>query len=199
MPKSTFFNLPPERQQEILETAAEYYSETPFSEITLRSLTERLGMPMGTFYRYFTDKDELFLHLCQVLNDGYKWIEGFILSPPFEEVEDDCNPPHIIRFFEAFFEAPEEVQRRFYFEIFPRAGLDMHKNELMRLKYQGMLRDDVDIDLIAFLYCTVMYNLNAYFNRMNIRDKALRWHIRKYLFYNFFKYGVLRPDADAHQ
>jgi len=199
MPKRTFFNLPPARQQKILETAAAYYSETPFSEITLRSLTERLGMPVGTFYRYFTDKDELFLHLCQVFNDEYKWIEGFILRPPFEEVADDWNPPHIIRFFEAFFQAPEEVQRRFYFEIFPQKGLDMHKNELMRLKYQGLLRDDIDIDLIAYLYSTVMYNLNAYFNRMKIEDKGLRWQIRKYLFYSFFKYGVMRPDVDENQ
>ncbi|MBO1307603.1 TetR family transcriptional regulator [Enterococcus sp. 669A] len=63
MPKSTFTNLPPERQQQIRELLLTIFYEKPVSQVKVSEIVAALKMSRGIFYKYFED-----------LNDAYDYV-----------------------------------------------------------------------------------------------------------------------------
>ena len=63
MPTTTFLNLPVEKQERLLEAAVREFSRQPFSEASINQIIKDAGIPRGSFYMYFTDKEELFRYL----------------------------------------------------------------------------------------------------------------------------------------
>lgn len=65
MPTSTFFNLRPEKQERLLTAAAREFAAQPFHEASINSMIWAAGIPRGSFYMYFRDKEELFQYLVR--------------------------------------------------------------------------------------------------------------------------------------
>lgn len=65
MPTSTFFNLRPEKQERLLTAAAREFAAQPFHEASINSMIRAAGLPRGSFYMYFRDKEELFQYLVR--------------------------------------------------------------------------------------------------------------------------------------
>ncbi len=51
-----------ERKREITEAAIEFFSNEGYYRTGIKDITDRVGMSTGTFYLYFTSKEELFSH-----------------------------------------------------------------------------------------------------------------------------------------
>lgn len=65
MPSSTFLNLPPEKQEKLLEAASREFSSRPFNEASINQIIKEAGIPRGSFYMYFQDKEDLFRYLLR--------------------------------------------------------------------------------------------------------------------------------------
>lgn len=76
MPKQTFFNLPREKREVILEAARQEFSERVLQEASIANIIKRAEIPRGSFYQYFEDKDDLFLYLLE--EEGRDFFERFI-------------------------------------------------------------------------------------------------------------------------
>lgn len=63
MPSTTFFNLPAEKREKFLCSAREEFARVPFAETSINRIVRSAGIPRGSFYQYFADKEELFHHL----------------------------------------------------------------------------------------------------------------------------------------
>lgn len=63
MPKDTFFNLPNDKRQLIENTAITEFAAHGFDKASINSIVKNSGIAKGSFYQYFTDKKDLFLHL----------------------------------------------------------------------------------------------------------------------------------------
>ena len=48
-----------ERRMEIIETSASLFSEFGYDETSINMIIEKIGIAKGTFYHYFTSKDEV--------------------------------------------------------------------------------------------------------------------------------------------
>ena len=59
MPKITFFNLPDEKRQLILDIAIDEFAENDFANVSISRIVARAGIAKGSFYQYFEDKDDL--------------------------------------------------------------------------------------------------------------------------------------------
>ena len=59
MPSSTFLNLPAQKQEKLLEE----FSRRPYTEASINQIIKDAGIPRGSFYMYFTDKEDLFRYL----------------------------------------------------------------------------------------------------------------------------------------
>ena len=65
MPSSTFLNLPAEKQEKLLEAATREFTRRPFNEASINQIIKEAGIPRGSFYMYFTDKEDLFRYLLK--------------------------------------------------------------------------------------------------------------------------------------
>ena len=69
MPKETFFNLPEEKKQRIVNAAIDQFSKTHYSNVTIDAIVKGAGIPKGSFYQYFENKDDLYIYLFTDLGD----------------------------------------------------------------------------------------------------------------------------------
>ena len=67
MPKSTFFHLPKDKQDTLIEAAKKEFSRAPLHEASVANIIKSAGIPRGSFYQYFEDKDDLFYYLLHQL------------------------------------------------------------------------------------------------------------------------------------
>ncbi len=63
MPKDTFFRLPEEKRQRIIDAAGLEFKRVPYGETSINRIIKAADIPRGSFYQYFENKQDLFLYL----------------------------------------------------------------------------------------------------------------------------------------
>lgn len=63
MPSNTFLNLPGDKQTRLMDAASREFSAKPYNEVSINKIIQDAGIPRGSFYMYFQDKEELFRYL----------------------------------------------------------------------------------------------------------------------------------------
>jgi TetR/AcrR family transcriptional regulator len=162
MPKETFHQIPSEKREKILRTAAMLFADQGFARTDVAQIAQRAGVAKGSIYNYFESKEDLYLTVCR---DG--------LERSREAVYGDIRPgwdlyrqiDHIFRRGMAFVLAHPEYARLYLNTA--SAGMDRFADKLSlevekytadHLKKliedgmrRGIVRKDVDIALAAFL------------------------------------------------
>jgi AcrR family transcriptional regulator len=67
MPKQTFFHLSKDKQDTLIHAAKQEFSRAPLHEASIANIIKSAGIPRGSFYQYFEDKDDLFYYLLTQL------------------------------------------------------------------------------------------------------------------------------------
>lgn len=168
MPKKTFFNLPAKQQAEILDAAMNVYTQESFENITIRTLSEQLDISIGSFYDYFHDKDELYFYLFdslinRLLFSGYYRDRMFTVPRP--DLKDYLSPKEI-QFYRTFNHAPEYMMKKYYFDTEVSGVYFQYvQREFERMKREGKIRDEFEVDFISYIYVTISFNVAMYFER----------------------------------
>jgi AcrR family transcriptional regulator len=76
MPKPTFLNLTKEKQELLIKAAKKEFSRVSLYEASISNIIKDAGIPRGSFYQYFNDKDDLFFFLLE--EDSKRIYELFI-------------------------------------------------------------------------------------------------------------------------
>ncbi|MDX9871649.1 MAG: TetR/AcrR family transcriptional regulator [Clostridia bacterium] len=76
MPTKTFFNLPEEKRNKLLEAIHEEFSRVSFEEVSINQIIRMAGIPRGSFYQYFEDKKDMLRYL---LSDYQEMLKGHAL------------------------------------------------------------------------------------------------------------------------
>lgn len=63
MPKITFFNLPEDKKQTLIDEARKEFSRVPLYEASISNIIKGAGIPRGSFYQYFEDKEDIFFFI----------------------------------------------------------------------------------------------------------------------------------------
>lgn len=66
MPSQTFLNLDGEKQKKLINAAMIEFSNHEFADVSINRIIISAGIPRGSFYMYFKDKDDLFEYLVQI-------------------------------------------------------------------------------------------------------------------------------------
>ncbi len=69
MPRPRFTTLDPQKQQAILEAAADEFSRAGFDGASYNQIIARAGISKGAMYYYFDDKADLYLTIVDNLNE----------------------------------------------------------------------------------------------------------------------------------
>ena len=161
MPKSTFQQIPPEKQERVLREAARLFAERGFSQADVAELAARAGVSKGSLYTYFENKEALYLHVCR---DGLARSRRAVYGGLRPEWELGRKLEHILHRGVAFAQShPEYVA--LYINL-SAAGMDQFADRLSRevekftadllksmlrqARDQGQLRPDLDVDLTPF-------------------------------------------------
>ncbi len=67
MPKPTFFNLPVEKREKIINAAIDEFAEYGLENASTNRIVANSGIAKGSFYQYFEDKQDVFLYLLTML------------------------------------------------------------------------------------------------------------------------------------
>jgi AcrR family transcriptional regulator len=67
MPKPTFFNLPPEKRETIMNAAIEEFAEYGLENASTNRIVKNSGIAKGSFYQYFEDKQDVFMHMLDLI------------------------------------------------------------------------------------------------------------------------------------
>jgi len=68
----TFLRLPEEKRTRFLNAAWEEFTAVRFADASVNKIVRRAGIPRGSFYQYFTDKDDLFAYLLEEVRNHVK-------------------------------------------------------------------------------------------------------------------------------
>ncbi len=90
MPTSTFFRLPEEKRQRLLDAAWAEFTQVRYVDVSINKIIRQARIPRGSFYQYFTDKEELFYYLlgemrkyfARVLEDVLREKKGDLFAMP---------------------------------------------------------------------------------------------------------------------
>lgn len=196
MPKKTFFNLPQDKQKRIIDVAYDMFIEEEYEKVSIKALTKRAGIAIGSFYKYFEDKDELYLYLVSSITRKIYTREKennkklmFIKDPiPLEDV---CTEKEIM-FDYTWHKVPVEVVRKYYFGEYGKEINDVLYKEFLELKKADKVKDCVDFDFVFFMYTTTMFNITVYFRKHNITDSDEMYKIKNEFYTNLFLNGILK-------
>lgn len=61
----TFRRLPAEKRGRFLEAAWGEFTRVKFADVSINQIVRHAGIPRGSFYQYFTDKEDLFTYLLE--------------------------------------------------------------------------------------------------------------------------------------
>lgn len=173
MPNPTFFNLPNEKQQQILSVAIGEFAEHPYRSASISRIVAQAGIAKGSFYQYFAGKEDLYSYLLELLAE--KKSQFFSLDRP--------DPQHVgifaylrwiaeagVHFERAYPQLSRVGYRAFYLGEYPAAftarvnqTAAAFYSQLVELgKEQGDIAPSVDTELAAFLFNTILNRVPDY-------------------------------------
>jgi AcrR family transcriptional regulator len=196
MPKQTFFNLPDDKKEKIINAAYDIFIAEDYEKVNIRSITSKADISIGSFYKYFYDKDDLYLYLLSNIEKKIYAKEKektgyFLMDSEVIPIEEICTQQEI-EFNRTWYKVPIEVMMKFYFGEYSRELNSIVMDELIELKNSGKLKDSVDVEFVFHFYVTSMFNILIYFREHNITDEGQKLKIKKNFYTNLFLTGILK-------
>lgn len=103
MPSKTFMNLPTGKQKALLDAAVKEFYRVPYTEVSINQIILNAHISRGSFYTYFTDKNDLFGYLLEL-----KKQEVFSLT---KDVFDSCRGDIHDTFLKLYDVFTDEIQK----------------------------------------------------------------------------------------
>ncbi|GIK57784.1 MAG: TetR/AcrR family transcriptional regulator [Chloroflexi bacterium] len=172
MPKETFFNLPEEKRQHFLEIALAEFASHDYANASISRIVAQAGIAKGSFYQYFADKAELYRYLLEL---GAQQKAQFLATPPPEAdmdifaylawlaqagVQFELAHPQLSQIgYRAVKsgDVPSELMQQ------ARASAYTFFAQLVAQgKTQGSIDAQIDEELAAFIFHTIITELGGY-------------------------------------
>lgn len=165
MPKDTFYNLSADKKQKIFDAAVQEFSTHRFSEASINQIVKAAGIPRGSFYQYFSGKEDLFLYLFEeILKEKRKIIRQAECFGPDADVFEIC-----IQTTKASFEwgrlKPEysrigmlmEIDNSEFITNLRAVSLESLRKMIERDKERGLIKPEFASDLVADMIYTLIW------------------------------------------
>lgn len=185
MPKNTFKQLPKEKQERIVETAARLFAQRGLARTDVAEIAAQAGVAKGSLYNYFESKDELYLHVCRdALAKSRRAVYGE-LRPEWDIYR---QVDHIFRRGAEFVRTRPQYGLIYLHLSMPGMApfadilsLEIeqytarHIKELLRKNVdQGLVRPDIDVGITAFfinsLYIIFMVSLVSRYFQVRLKE-----------------------------
>ncbi len=186
MPKETFFNLPEEKRQKIVDIAIEEFAENDYLNASVSNIVSRASIAKGSFYQYFDDKRDLYIYLFELAaQEKARFLQG--AKPPDPQMDVFAFLRWLLQMgvhFELSNPGLSKIGYRAFFGDTPVADDVIETANALSTQFfgdlvrqgieQGNVDPEVDADLAAFVFTAVFTELGGYlFKRLNIEPTQL--------------------------
>lgn len=203
MPSQTFVNLPEEKRIRIIQAAKEEFSQYSFYDASINRIIKEAQIPRGSFYRYFENKEDLFLYL---LNE-YK---SDLLNQINSKIHDRVSlfTLHFMLFDYITKKAMDPAHSKFLVNVFTRTDIKLAEHLMsftdvseMEEQHEELLNLVTDTHLLKVeikeeLFQVIEILRTITFNQiiLALNDLSTVSQKRKDLErqFHFIKYGVLK-------
>lgn len=167
MPRPRFKKLAAEKQEQILEAAADEFGEKGFDAASINKIIARAGISKGAAYYYFDDKSDLYVTVIENAIGRIKsWVGGG-WSPDDLEAETFWEDLHdysikslrfmknnawASRLFKTFWAYAESHSEDRSIQLMWRAARNWTRNFIERGQALGVMRDDIPIELLIDIF-----------------------------------------------
>ena len=161
MPKATFFNLPTEKQDHLMECALKEFSRVPLYEASVSNIVKAANIPRGSFYQYFEDKEDIFYYLLESKTRTHN--ETFINI--LKRSDGDI--------FDAFL----EIFRNMVEEFQIKEKRDFYKNVFLNMNYK--MENTLSMDISEPDFESEFENIKEFINidKLNISKESEMVHV----------------------
>ncbi|KLU60501.1 HTH-type transcriptional regulator MtrR [Peptococcaceae bacterium CEB3] len=180
MPKNTFYNLSDEKKGRIFDAALEEFSVRTFDQASLNQIIKNAGIPKGSFYQYFENKEDIYLYMAEIIlkekSDILNCVRG---------IDPDADVFEIIMHTTREF-IKQGKEKPGYAEAGMRMKLDnseiakrVRKSSaekfvtmLERDKERGLIKPEVDSQVVINMIST--FSLNEYYENGSDKERYLK-------------------------
>ncbi|TEB04845.1 HTH-type transcriptional regulator MtrR [Pelotomaculum schinkii] len=195
MPKDTFNNLNEDKKQKIFDAAVKEFSTKRFSEASINQIVKTAGIPRGSYYQYFENKEDIYLYMFERISKEKREI-----TLHSENIDTDAD------FFEICLEStkatlewaqhhPEYLRISIYMEIddsefvtkLRASFIEKIVEFIERDKERGLIKQETDSYLAAEMVyaliwkqsCMFISNKEKFIKRLSDGIKIIREGIGK--------------------
>ena len=174
MPFATFFNLPFEKRDKLINCALDEFAENDYQSASVSKIVQRAGIAKGSLYQYFKDKSDLYFFLLESGTQAKKEIMAACMQ--------DCTDKPFFEVLQTLFEAlgQFEIRHPKLARIGYRAangksplpeGLMAQSKQTTRQFFadllkkgisRGEIRADLNVDMAAYLLATFLADLGNF-------------------------------------
>ncbi|MBR9979728.1 MAG: TetR/AcrR family transcriptional regulator [Desulfatitalea sp.] len=185
MPKETLFKIAADKRERLLRQAALLFAERGLNQTDMAALAGRVGIAKGSLYNYFDSKEELYLYVCR---DGLERSRQAVygtLDPDWDTYRQvdhifcqgarfvQSHPEYLILYTNIASAGMARFAEQISQEV-EHYTADHLKRVLRRDMAAGIVRDDLDVTLVAFtinsLYIVFMTSLVSGHFRIRMRE-----------------------------
>ncbi len=159
--KDTFDNISEEKRNRIMDVAIKEFAAKGFGGTNINTIASKAGISVGSVYRYFDSKEDLFLSMVDM---GYKYLDSRLWpiiageGDVYEKIEKimiqarefSREQPEVIQIYldsttEGLSELSAELSRKI-----ESISANYYRSLIAAAKENGMVTADVDDGIIAF-------------------------------------------------
>jgi AcrR family transcriptional regulator len=171
MPFLTFFNLPEEKRQRILDCAIDEFAENDYDSASISKIVARAGIAKGSLYQYFADKSDLYHYLLELaLQKKAELLSSTKLPEPDKNVFETLR--HLFQIMAGFEVRYPQLAKIGYRAVHSKSQLpedimasarrstQQYFIELIEEgKKQGEIRPEIDANVTAFIFTATLTEL----------------------------------------
>ncbi len=207
VPKKTFLNLNRQKQERIISSSISVFSAKPFDHVTVKDIVEAAQIPRGSFYQYFDDLVDLYLHLIEYAQR----VKMVYVEPILTRVGQEPFLNLYLELFEAgltFAKAhfdlyqvgshlflSQNPQLIKHMKAIEQQGIDALSYLLKKDQETGFIKTHIDVVMIA----KILYHLNVrdliYELYKGTPDQEIIQMVEKILI--IIKYGAYKEDTNG--
>lgn len=188
MPKVTFYNLPVEKRERIIEVIIDEFAENTYELASINQIVKTAEIAKGSFYQYFEDKLDIYkmtIEICQKekidyiesANERARYLDDFsIMRELFIAIiKFEIDKPKLSSIMNKFHKSTDlelkneilediETKNEYEFKTILQNGID-----------KGKIYYNVDVDLVAFLLENISINIKEYFKMKREENRYVNY------------------------
>lgn len=174
MPTETFFNLPAEKREKIIQVALEEFAAHSYPQASVSRIVRRAGIAKGSIYQYFKDKRDLYLYLIQLAGEAKMHFIARQKAPTWENFFASFRDVMVAGAGFGLSEPRNQMFARMVAKVYTSPVKDemLVKTKRMAEEYlaglvrlgqeKGQVRDDLPLDLLVYFLHALTADLHLY-------------------------------------